>query len=102
VITFDETEPLEPPRGLRGCPRCHRFSLIRKETEHHHVFAQRGAVAATRTFVCTTVGCDTVIRFLDVSVGEASKGSVRSYGAHYGEPSAVAVETDAQRIVLKT
>lgn len=97
-----EIEPTNERRGMRGCPTCNRRALKLVETESHDVPADRGEIMVTRTFRCTTNGCHTTKRTLEVCAGDVTKKSVRPSAEHYGEPSEVAVETAPDRIVLKT
>lgn len=102
MILLDEPLPVVPSRGMRRCDVCHMRSMRLRETESHDVETERGAIGATRIWLCTTNGCGNRVVFYDTCGGKTTKGTVRSMADHYGEPSPVAVETAPDRIVLKT
>lgn len=100
-----ELEPPNERRGMRVCTNCNRRSLKLLETETHDVPAERGNVMVTRTFTCTTNGCGTTKRTLEVCAGDVAKRSTRGPGNDGGPgrggASTVEVETEHGRITLK-
>ncbi len=101
IILLDEPQPVEPSRGMRICGHCMRRSLKLKETESHDIVADRGTIGATRTWLCTTNGCEAKTLFLDLCVGDTAKGTVRGRGTVTGTPSGIRVEDLGDRIVVK-
>jgi transcription elongation factor Elf1 len=102
--TFEKAHDLEPRRGLRICPKCHRRSLHHTEVDTHDVSADRGAVVCTRSYECSTTGCSVFVRFYEVSAGVVEKKTTRQFAERRpqfdGESSAKS-EVLPGRIILK-
>lgn len=89
----------EPRRGLRGCPRCRRFSMTLIDTNTLLGFMERGHIDGIRTFECTTDGCGYLAREILVCSGVTTRRTSRRFNRERDGTQVDASEVDV--IVFK-